>query len=197
MAPQGTKKPSTHRSPRRPATRKGAERQGLSGPPSLTMAHAKGFLAGALAGGLLGAGGITYLSTEGNGGSPLALPEAVNSSGLNPTHHFDFYELLPNQELDFSSDLEPAELEARRANDDLYVLQAGSFRTLADADRRRGELALVGLAATIEQTTSVKGTWHRVYVGPFDSRSAMAAARAMTEQQSIDTLLLKRPRTAP
>jgi len=62
-------------------------------------------------------------------------------------------------------------------------------------DRRRGELALLGLEATIELTRGSNGVWYRVYLGPFESRSAMAKARSMTAQQSIDTLLMKRPRT--
>ena len=73
-----------------------------------------------------------------------------------------------------------------------YVLQAGSFRAIADADRRRGELALLGLESSIEQMKTDTGSWHRVYIGPFDSRSAMAKARALTAQSDIDTLLLKR-----
>ena len=73
-----------------------------------------------------------------------------------------------------------------------YVLQAGSFRAIADADRRRGELALLGLESSIEQMNTDTGSWHRVYIGPFDSRSAMAKARALTAQSDIDTLLLKR-----
>ena len=63
---------------------------------------------------------------------------------------------------------------------------------LADADRRRGELALLGLESSIEQMNTDTGSWHRVYIGPFDSRSAMAKARALTAQSDIDTLLLKR-----
>ena len=77
---------------------------------------------------------------------------------------------------------------------DVYLLQAGSFRLQKDADRRRAELALLGLTAAIEETRGDNGLWFRVYVGPFESRSAMARARSITAQQSIDTLLLKRPR---
>jgi len=158
------------------------------------MAHAKGFLAGALAGTLLGAAGVTYLTKE------VAIPAAANPADTasavqeRPKPRFDFYTLLPKQDLDFSSDIEPAELETKRDASDLYVLQAGAFRAEGDADRRRGELALLGLEATIEQTRGDSGVWYRVYLGPFESHSAMAKARSMTAQQSIDTLLLKRPR---
>ena len=159
------------------------------------MAHAKGFLTGAIAGLLVGAGGVTYLTKEGVAPQAQPQPQETATDGQpSPQPKFDFYTLLPNQDLDFSDGIEPAELESRRQSDDLYLLQAGSFRAQQDADRRRGELALLGLEATIEQARGEKGIWYRVYLGPFNSRSAMAKARSMTAQQSIDTLLLKRPR---
>ena len=74
----------------------------------------------------------------------------------------------------------------------LYLLQAGSFRQLADADRRRAELLLLGLEPNIEETSGDNGRWYRVYVGPFDSRAKVSRARSLTAGQNIDTLLLKR-----
>jgi cell division protein FtsN len=72
------------------------------------------------------------------------------------------------------------------------VLQAGSFRAIADADRRRGELALLGLESSIEEMRVDSGSWHRIYIGPFSSRSEMAKARSLAAQSNIETLLLKR-----
>ena len=60
------------------------------------------------------------------------------------------------------------------------------------ADRRRGELALLGLEATVEPGDGDNGRWYRVYLGPFESRSEMARARSLTAQADMDTLLLKR-----
>lgn len=174
---------------RRPATQRAQ-----AGPPSLTMAHAKGFLVGAVAGTILGAAGVTYLNKETADAPNIDAVDAAATAEARPKPRFDFYTLLPNQDLDFSSDVEPAQLDTKHRDNDLYVLQAGAFRAERDADRRRGELALLGLEATIEQTRGDNGVWYRVYLGPFESHSAMAKARTMTAQQSIDTLLLKRPR---
>ena len=200
MTTSGRKKPTSTGTARRAPARKSAARKTATpghagGPPSLTMAHAKGFLAGALAGAIIGAGGVTYLSKE---AADSPQKTALSSDTEAPTGtkpRFDFYTLLPNQDLDFSSDIEPAELREKTSSDDQFILQAGSFRAEKDADRRRGELALLGLEATIELTRGSNGVWYRVYLGPFESRSAMAKARSMTAQQSIDTLLMKRPRT--
>ena len=105
---------------------------------------------------------------------------------------FDFYEVLPNQELDLNPEIEPADLQTSRLDNEQYLLQVGSFRKETDADRRRGELALLGLDASIEASDSDNGRWFRVYLGPFASRSEMARARTLTAEADMDTLLLKR-----
>lgn len=111
-----------------------------------------------------------------------------------PAPSFDFYELLPEQTIEV--DVDPAELPQQRdpAEAPMYLLQAGSFRDQADADRRRAELLLLGLDPQVEETNGSNGRWFRVVIGPFDSRSAMARARSLTAQQDIDTLLMRRNR---
>ena len=164
-------------------------------PPSLNQDHLKGFAAGALGGLVIGVASMAWLTTT-NEQPATALSDAVITAdpSAGPKPRYDFFTVLPNQELDLASDVEPAGLSDKASDADLYLLQAGSFRLQTDADRRRGELALLGLTATIEETRGDNGLWFRVYVGPFESRSAMARARSITAQQSIDTLLLKRPR---
>ncbi len=112
------------------------------------------------------------------------------STGLR----FDFYTLLPEQRIDV--EIDPANIAAARAAEpsDQFLLQAGSFKQADDADRRRAELILLGLDAHVEDTTGDNGRWHRVYIGPFESRSRLAKARSVTAQRGIDTLLLRRPR---
>jgi len=73
-----------------------------------------------------------------------------------------------------------------------YLLQAGSFRQRDDAERRRAELLLLGLEPVIEEIGGNNGVWFRVYLGPFESRDLMTRARALTANQDIETLLLKR-----
>lgn len=181
---------------RKPAARKPATPQTQSGPPSLTAAHFKGFIAGAAAGVLIGAGGVAYLtkvSNDPNNDILADITDSASSESSEPKPRFDFYTVLPNQNLDLGAGVEPAELTTAMEDSARYLLQAGSFRLRKDADRRRGELALLGLEASIEESRSDNGLWFRVYIGPFDSRSAMAQARSITAQQSIDTLLLRRP----
>ena len=100
--------------------------------------------------------------------------------------------MLPNQELDLNPDIEPADLQSGNTSNAQYLLQVGSFRQQVDADRRRGELALLGLEGTVEPSEGDNGRWYRVYLGPFESRSEMARAQSLTAQADMDTLLLKR-----
>ena len=115
-----------------------------------------------------------------------------------PKPRFDFYTLLPEQtlEMDVEEELEPAadirKPPATAAQQQLFLLQAGSFRQREDAERRRAELLLLGLEPTIEESRSDTGRWFRVYLGPFESQKSMSRARGLTANQNIDTLVLKR-----
>ncbi len=124
--------------------------------------------------------------------SAQASPQpATDSADSGP--RFDFYTLLPEQKVEV--EIDPASIATARSNtsNGQFLLQAGSFKQEQDADRRRGELILLGMDAQIEQTSGANGRWYRVYIGPFESRSKLAKARSLTAQQGIDTLLLKRP----
>jgi cell division septation protein DedD len=115
-----------------------------------------------------------------------------------PKPRFDFYTLLPEQtlEVDVEEELEPAadirKPPASTAQQQPFLLQAGSFRQREDAERRRAELLLLGLEPTIEESRSDTGRWFRVYLGPFESQKSMSRARGLTANQNIDTLVLKR-----
>lgn len=156
----------------------------------------RAFFAGVLTG--VFASFILYLGTLDPGIEPTREPTvAAKSPGTAkpaPKPRFDFYKRLREQTIDV--EVEPApDLGDRRtqaANNDLYVLQAGSFRQREDADRRRAELFLLSLEPSIEETQSDNGRWFRVYLGPFETRSEMAKARSLTANQDIDTLLLRR-----
>jgi cell division protein FtsN len=119
---------------------------------------------------------------------PAPQPQAGASQ---PRPSYDFYTVLPEQNI--TVDVDPADLPQRSAQkESVYLLQAGSFRQAEDADRRRGELLLLGLVPIVEETNGSNGRWYRVVLGPFENRSAMAKARSLTAQQDIGTLLIQR-----
>ena len=172
------------------ATRSQKTTGATEAPPTLSAAHFQGFAVGLIAGVLAS---IVFIpASESPVPATESLPMTTSAGQVDEGPRFDFYTVLPNQELDLNPDIEPADLQSRSEGDAQYLLQVGSFRQQADADRRRGELALLGLEATVEAGDSDSGRWHRVYLGPFESRSDMARARALTAQADMDTLLLKR-----
>lgn len=172
------------------ATRSQKTTGATEAPPTLSAAHFQGFAVGLIAGILAS---IVFIpASESPVPATESLPITTSAGQVDEGPRFDFYTVLPNQELDLNPDIEPADLRSRNEGDAQYLLQVGSFRQQADADRRRGELALLGLEATVEAGDSDSGRWYRVYLGPFESRSDMARARALTAQADMDTLLLKR-----
>ena len=69
------------------------------------------------------------------------------------------------------------------------ALQAGAFSRAADADRRRGELLLLGYDAKVETVRLPDGqTRYRVQVGPFADPQAQSNARRALRDVGIETL---------
>lgn len=154
------------------------------------------FGAGALCGGFLtflvflgGVGGDNANGDSKPSVSAAPKPAKPDKKTTSDTQ-FDFFTLLPEREV-IVPDEQPRDV-APSSEQYNYILQAGSFKTTKDADRRRAELLLLGLEAKIEAVEANGDTWHRVYVGPFTSRSKLSKARSTLISEGIETLLLKR-----
>jgi len=69
------------------------------------------------------------------------------------------------------------------------AMQAGAFSRRPDADRRRGEIMLLGYEARIEPVKTPDGQIrYRVTVGPFKDAQALANARRALHDIGIDTM---------
>jgi len=111
-----------------------------------------------------------------------------------PERRFDFYNMLPNfeviipeQEPDVSQDRGPKAVELPGE----YVLQAGSFTDYADADRRRAQLALLGIESRIQRVSIDDKTYHRVRIGPTRDLDNLNALRDRLRQAQIDVLRIR------
>ncbi|GAB1261715.1 SPOR domain-containing protein [Aurantivibrio plasticivorans] len=104
---------------------------------------------------------------------------------------FVFYELLKENEV--VVDTTPIDMpEANEVKEDIeYMLQAGSFRNAADADRLRAQLILQNLNATVEKKLVRDQPWHRVMVGPFKTRAQASKARGTLASMDIDSIMSK------
>lgn len=136
---------------------------------------------------------------------PASLQNAIDDNGEtavaaaeppaeNKDPRFTFYDMLPNfevvipeEEPDVSVDREPQAI----VEPGLYVLQAGSFSTYADADRRRAELALHGIESSIQRVTIDDKTYHRVRIGPTDDLDQLNMLRSRLRVARIDVLRIR------
>lgn len=195
-----TRSKPSRRSPTKPRANAPTARRRSNGrhepAPELGAAHIQGFIVGVVAGIVIGAAGMTWLIREDGpavAGVVNGPADPATSADEQQRPRFDFYRLLPEEELAVDARRQtPAERSAQTTKYQNYILQAGSFRRPEDADRRKGELAFLGLESTVERSENDSGVWYRVYIGPFDSRSDMMRARSLAAQSDIDTLLMKR-----
>ena len=122
-----------------------------------------------------------------------AREKTASRAGAEPEPELDFYVVLPQLEVTVSdAELEEERKRAAPRKPVRYVLQAGSFRDYAKADRLKATVALLGLTAHIQKVTiGGRGTWHQVRVGPFDSLRKLDRARARLQKRGIQPIVLK------
>lgn len=123
-----------------------------------------------------------------------------------PSTDFSFFTVLPEIEVvapptetaaattpPAAKPQKPAEAEQPPAADgSSYMLQAGSYRRLADADRLKATLALNGLVSTIQKVSiQGRGDFYRVRLGPYPTYRAMEKADEQLSRAGIEALRLK------
>ena len=111
-----------------------------------------------------------------------------------PQDRFDFYKLLPAFEMTVDStepaedrDVEPQAIE----EPGLYMLQAGSFSTHNDADRRKAELALNGIEARVQRAKVNNRNYYRVYIGPINDLDELNMTRSRLRVANIDVMRIR------
>jgi cell division protein FtsN len=108
---------------------------------------------------------------------------------------YDFYEMLPNFEVVVpEKDKEvkrdrPAAAPIERPG--VYVLQAGSYRNQADAERVQKQLALQGVAAKVQRVAVDADVWHRVRIGPITNLDELNKVRKQLQAAEVDALVIR------
>ncbi len=120
-------------------------------------------------------------------------PEAAATTATG--EKYDFYEMLPNFEVvvpekdkDVKRDL-PATARIERPG--VYVLQAGSYRNEADADRVRAQLAMQGIDAKVQRVAVDSDVWHRVRIGPINKLDDLNRLRKLLQSADVDALVIR------
>jgi cell division protein FtsN len=122
-------------------------------------------------------------------GTPAQTPQAPRRED-----QLDFYEMLPK----FEVVVPEKEKDVRRNTPGTqvdkpgaYVLQAGSYRNFADADRIKAMLALQGVTSKVEKVTIEADTWHRVRIGPIRDLKNLDETRRKLREAQIDAIVIK------
>jgi len=136
---------------------------------------------------------------------PASLQETIDDNGESesgtsasveeePKDRFDFYKMLPafemiidDEEPVIDEDVEPQAIE----EPGVYLLQAGSFSTHNDADRRRAELALQGIVSRVQRAKVNGRDYYRVYIGPIDDLDQLNMTRSRLREARIDVMRIR------
>jgi cell division protein FtsN len=105
---------------------------------------------------------------------------------------FNFYDILPESTVE-TPKVEEYRFKQKSGDGSYsYIIQTGSFKNRADAERQKATIAFQGLKADIETVTNDKGTvWHRVKTGPFTNRSKLNSALDKLVSINIQPLVKK------
>lgn len=112
-----------------------------------------------------------------------------------PEPQFDFYQILPNMEVNVSEWEAEEEKQAEPISADdssVYILQVGSFEQFEAADEIKAKLALLGVSADIQRVViNGRDIRHRVRVGPYKDPAKLQEARDRLLTNNLDFMLLK------
>jgi cell division protein FtsN len=129
--------------------------------------------------------------------SSAPTPESAQSGESGKD--FDFYDVLPKMEVEVARDsAKPSSKPSAAGAIDTpgsYVLQVGSYRNFADADRVRAKLAIQGVESSIQKISIDSDVWHRVRIGPINNLNKLEDTRRKLREAQIDALVIKQGKT--
>ncbi len=112
------------------------------------------------------------------------------------TKSYDFYDMLPKfevvvpeKEREVASDRGGAPANIERPG--VYVLQVGSYRQQAEADRISAQLKIQGIDANVQRVAVDEDVWHRVRIGPITDLTELNRLRARLRTADFDALVIR------
>jgi cell division protein FtsN len=124
------------------------------------------------------------------------MPEAetADSGAEEPAKSYDFYDMLPKFEVvvpEKEKDVRPDIKSVPETRRGTYVLQAGSYKNFADADRVRAKLALQGVESKVQKVSVDNDTWHRIRIGPISKLDELNRLRQILRKADVDVLVIR------
>ena len=120
--------------------------------------------------------------------------EARDSSTEDPAKSYAFYDMLPKFEVvvpEKEKDVRPDIKSVPETRRGTYVLQAGSYKNFADADRVRAQLALQGVESRVQKVSVDNDTWHRIRIGPISKLDELNRLRQILRKADVDVLVIR------
>ena len=115
-------------------------------------------------------------------------PAVTQDRETKPT--IDFYSVLPQREVEIPvTEQEQEAIDNPVINKEAieqFILQVGSFKSEAEADSLKAQLAFLGLEAKIVSADVDSVTWHRVQLGPFASNTKLSQAKNRLLEHKIE-----------
>ena len=127
-------------------------------------------------------------------GSDPADLEPGDSSAEEPAKSYAFYDMLPKFEVvvpEKEKDVRPDIKSVPETRRGTYVLQAGSYKNFADADRVRAQLALQGIESKVQKVSVDNDTWHRIRIGPISKLDELNRLRQILRKADVDVLVVR------
>jgi len=113
---------------------------------------------------------------------PAALAEAEEAP------RYDFYDILPNQELEIPESALQKHTARQTLAEGSITLQAGAFKQIAEAEKLQAKLAQYGIDAKIQRLSLEDETYYRVRIGPIATVEELEAVRAKLAEAEVDAM---------
>jgi cell division protein FtsN len=127
-------------------------------------------------------------------GNEVSDAETPESGAEEPAKSYDFYDMLPKFEVvvpEKDKDVRPDIKSVPETRRGTYVLQAGSYKNFADADRVRAKLALQGVESKVQKVSVDNDTWHRIRIGPISKLDDLNRLRQILRKADVDVLVIR------
>lgn len=105
---------------------------------------------------------------------------------------YDFYTILPQAETvvpDYEIKTRVREELVGKTKATKYVMQAGSFRDVEEANRHKAKLAKLGIEAWVEKAKVGSVIWYRIKIGPYDNPSSVATIKELLQKNGVGVVV--------
>lgn len=123
-------------------------------------------------------------------------PEETKAETAAPAEpeepRYEFYTILPQAEVvvpDYEIKTRVREQLVGKTKATKYVMQAGSFREAAEAERHKAKLALLGIESRVEKAKVGETIWHRVKIGPYDNPASVSTIKELLQKNGIGVIV--------